>query len=84
MKKQTDILRKQYWGINKFYGFDKKEADETISKETKDDDKRPAIKKYNTWNLINDSFYKYHNFKDFDKLSLLNQNIHFQSSFIMV
>ena len=34
--------------MNKFYGFDKKDADETISKETKDDDKRPTIKKYNT------------------------------------
>ena len=66
LKKQIDIVGKQYRWLNKVYELDKKESDETINK---DDDKTPTIKKYNKSNLIynsNHSFYKYQNFNKFD------------------
>ena len=56
MKKQTSIVAKQYQGLNKFYEFDKMEGDnEKRNKEEKDDDKTPAIERYNKINLIYDS-----------------------------
>ena len=37
LKRQTDIVEKQYQGLNKVYEFNKKKGDETINKEEKDD-----------------------------------------------
>ena len=46
------------------------EGDEIINKE-QEDDKTPAVGKYNKWNLIynnNRRFYKYHNIKKINYL----------------
>ena len=51
LKKQTDIAKKHNQGLDKIYEFDKKERDETISK----DYTKPTLKKYTKSDLI------YHN-----------------------
>ena len=38
LKKQADIAKKQYLGLDKVFEIDKKEDDETINKEEKNDD----------------------------------------------
>ena len=62
MKKETDIVKKQFQGLGMVYQFDKKEDDGAMNKV----DTKPTLKKYNSSNLIcnnNHSFYKYHNIK---------------------
>ena len=64
LKKQTEIVKKQYQRLDKVYEFD-----ETINK----NDRKPALKKHNKSDLKYDSkhsFYKYyHDIKKFDILS---------------
>ena len=43
LRKQTDIVGKQYLGLNKVYGFDKNEDDKT-NKKDQDTDKTPTTK----------------------------------------
>ena len=45
LKKQTDIVERQYHGLKKIYKFDKKQSDKTINKAEKEDDKITTIKK---------------------------------------
>ena len=61
LKKQTDIAKKEYQGLDTIYECDKKEDDET--------NRKPTIKKYSKSNLIyssKHSFYKYYNIKRFN------------------
>ena len=46
MKKETDIAKRQYQGLDKVYEFDEKKGDETIDKDDK---------KYNKSDLIYDA-----------------------------
>ena len=59
LKAQTDIAKKQYQGLNKFF--------------TSDEKKEPTLKKYNKSDLIyNNKYSFYNNYRDskkFDKLS---------------
>ena len=64
MKIETDIAKKQYQKGNKVYEFDEK-----INKNVR----KPALKKYNKSDLkynANHSFYKNHDIRKFDNLSL--------------
>ena len=62
-------IHKHYQELDKVSESDKKWRDETINK----DDKKTTIKRYNKSNLIYDNnhgFYKYHDIKKFDNVSL--------------
>lgn len=61
IKKQTDFVGKQYRGLNKVFGFDKKE-DKTINKE-KGIQHLINIKKSNLMYNSKHSFHKYHNIR---------------------
>ena len=52
LKKQTDITKKEYQGLNQAFKFDKKEGDETINK----DDKKPILKMYKKLDIMHDDF----------------------------
>ena len=74
LKKQNDIAKTRYQGLNKVYQFDG-----TINK----DDKKPRLKKYNKSGLIydaNHSFYKYQDINNFVCYSL-ESNSTFLASF---
>ena len=73
MKKQTDVAKKQYQGLDNAYEFNKKEVDETINK---NDDKTLTLKSYSKSDLIYGSkysSYRYYNIKKFGKLSFESQ-----------
>ena len=80
LKRQSHIEGKQYQGLIKVYKFDKKEGNETIKKEHKNDNEKPTVKEYNRSNLIynsNRSFYKYYNVKKIDNLSFKSKYLSF-------
>ena len=64
-KSQTDIAKRQYQKLDNTFEFDK-----VIKKE------KPTLKKYNRWNLIYDSkyrFYPSYNIEDFNSFSLTSK-----------
>ena len=64
-KSQTDIAKRQYQKLYNTFEFDK-----IIKKE------KPTLKKYNRWNLIYDSkyrFYPSYNIEDFNSFSLTSK-----------
>ena len=69
LKRQTDIVSKQYRELNKFSKFHKKEGVETINKEERDDDGKTQ-----QYHNSNHSFYKYHNIKNIYNLSFKSRH----------
>lgn len=79
---------KQYHGLEKVYGFDKKEDNDKTKNKEKSHDNTPTIKKYNKSNY-NKSYLIYTSSHSFYKLKflitfLLNQNNNFPLRFILV
>ena len=61
MKKQTDIAKKQYQGLDKIYEFDKKENEETKNTDKKEESattKKNSVKS-NLFYSSKFTFYKY-------------------------
>ena len=78
LKRQTDVVGKQYSELSKIYEFDKKKSDDgTWNKEKQYDNKTPKIRKYNKSNLIDDSkhiFHKYQKVKEIGNFSFKSKN----------
>ena len=80
MKKQIDIPKKEYQGLDKAFKFDKKEGDETINK----DDEKPILKMYKKLDLMHDgkhSFYKYGDIKKYDPTNLALEDYNYDENF---